>query len=271
MAFLSNQRLEEVLPEIILNDKYSKKSLKNASYELRLGNEIYTSSNSKKTVLNSDQPQFELEPGQFALLITDEVIQIPSEFIGFISLKFGFKMRGLINVSGFHVDPGFQGKLKFSVYNAGPNSIILEKEEPYFVLWLSELSTSLNIDQTYDGEHQYQKNITPDDIMKIKGEVASPNFLLNKIKDLERGIDTEREWRQWGLRIIIGIFIAVLLKLAWDWSSYRNGYSDAYKELNTKILQTEALSKKMDSITSQKVNRIFNEKVDSLRNVFENN
>jgi len=72
--------------------------------------------------------QIAIPPGQLALLITEEEVAIPTNRIGFISIKFTAKMRGLINVSGFHVDPGFKGKLKFSVLTqvVGTQSLILE-------------------------------------------------------------------------------------------------------------------------------------------------
>jgi len=70
--------------------------------------------------------QFVIPPGQFAYLLTEEVVRIPSSAMGFISLKFGVKGPGLINVSGFHVDPGYWGRLVFSVYNAGPSEARLQ-------------------------------------------------------------------------------------------------------------------------------------------------
>lgn len=239
MAFLGNNELEQVLPNCISDDKFTKKRLQNASYELTLGDEVYTNSDSSKTILDDKNPQFEIKPGQFAVLMTDEEITIPPRYIGFISLKFGFKFRGLINVSGFHVDPGFNGKLKFSVYNAGSNSIILDRKKPYFVLWISELTTELEAKEEYNGSHQGQSSITADDIMKIKGEIASPNNLLEKIKTLQASIETEREWRKWGLRIIIGILIAISIKMLWDWNAYNKGYSEALIEKNEKNIESD--------------------------------
>jgi dCTP deaminase len=62
--------------------------------------------------------------------------------MGFISLKSSAKWRGLINVSGFHVDPGFQGRLIYSVYNAGPSPIQLNRGQDLFLLWLADLDDS---------------------------------------------------------------------------------------------------------------------------------
>jgi dCTP deaminase len=65
----------------------------------------------------------------------------------------GFEENGgLVNVSGFHVDPGFRGRLKFSVYNAGSESIILGVGERLFPIWFYELPEE-NEDE-YVGRHQ---------------------------------------------------------------------------------------------------------------------
>ena len=72
-----------------------------------------------------------IPPGQFALLLTKESVSIPSTALGLISIKSKVKLRGLMNVSGFHVDPGFTGQLKFSVYNAGNQSLDLTPGQPY--------------------------------------------------------------------------------------------------------------------------------------------
>lgn len=263
MAFLGNNELQELLTDCISDNKFTEDRLQNASYELTLGDEVYTNSDNSKKILDDTNTQFEIKPGQFAVLMTDEEITIPPKYIGFISLKFGFKFRGLINVSGFHVDPGFKGKLKFSVYNAGSNSIILDRKNPYFVLWISELTSELDADEEYNGSHQGQSNITADDIMKIKGEIASPNNLLEKIKALETSIETESEWRRWGLRIIIGILIAISVKMLWDWNRYNKGYTEALKDKKEKNIESDRfkneISKeiliKVDSLISVKKER----------------
>jgi dCTP deaminase len=46
---------------------------------------------------------------------------------------------GLINVSGFHVDPGFYGKLIYAVYNAGPSEIHLSRGTEMFLIWFADL------------------------------------------------------------------------------------------------------------------------------------
>lgn len=255
MAFLANNELQKELPGIIGSD-FKEGNIKNASYELLLGDEIYSNNDSTKTILSDSNPQFELKPGQFALLITKEKISIPPKYIGFISLKFGFKKKGLVNISGFHVDPGFTGRLKFSVYNAGSKSIILQKDKPYFVLWLSQLTSELANEERYGkGDiHQNQHEINPDDIMNIHGEVASPNELLKKIKDIESNFS--KYW--WLLGILLMISLGFITRLYWQKSQYERGFNDGYSKIEIENKVNEKiqliLNKKMDSILSSKAN-----------------
>src|SRR5205823_733573 len=99
-----------------------------------------------------------------------------------ISIKASIKFRGLVNVSGFHVDPGFRGRLKFSVYNAGSQNIVLSRHQPAFLIWFSDLDRVTK--ESYDGAHFGQVDITAEDVMRLQGEVASPGQLKKEIQDL---------------------------------------------------------------------------------------
>jgi len=189
MSFLSSARLRQVLPKCI--DLYDVKRVKSGAYELSMGYEYYTtnSKTSVKSILKEGE-QFVIEPGQFALLLTKEIITIPRTYLGFISIKAGIKFQGLINVSGFHVDPGYEGRLKFSVYNAGSKPITLQQGQKMFPLWLAQFTAELSIEDAYDGKHQDQKAISGDDVSKIAGTVISPSVLNEKQDALARTVAT---------------------------------------------------------------------------------
>src|SRR5688572_6584079 len=102
-----------------LVDPFRDDLVKDCAYELRLGPEAYVTSDDGVKRLLDDGEQFKIPPGQFALLLTEESLKLPNNVLGLISLRSKYKLRGLISVSGFHVDPGFEGRLIFSVYNAG--------------------------------------------------------------------------------------------------------------------------------------------------------
>lgn len=205
MPFLSNGSLEKRLPKII--DLFDKNCINSGAYELHLGPEVYVTSDKIKKVLKENE-QIDILPGQFAVLLTEEAITMPNDLIAFISMKFGIKFRGLINVSGFHVDPGFSGRLKFSVYNAGSHPVVLSRGKAVFQIWFSTFDVGLS--ESYDGGHQSQKSISDEDVMRLTGEIASPAALKREIEGIHTKIDKMKATITTIISIGTAIFILLL-------------------------------------------------------------
>jgi dCTP deaminase len=184
MGILDNDELRKVIPHSVV--PYDLEVIDDAHYELSLGSEYYTTASETGTKVQIPEgEQIAIKPGQFAFLITKETVTIPRNVMAFISIKAGVKFRGLINVSGFHVDPGFKGKLKFAVYNAGSKDIVLDWEQRLFPMWFCQLTGD---NELYDGVHNNQSSITGNDIAQIQGTVISPNVLFQRFAELEKWV-----------------------------------------------------------------------------------
>lgn len=210
MPFLTSQdlraRLEGPRPPILMANPARVES---ASYEMALGGQAFITSTQDATKQSFDAgEQISIPPGQFAMLLTEEEIDLSADVLAFISIKASKKMRGLVNVSGFHVDPGFHGRLKFSVYNAGSETIVLEVGEPLFPIWLYDLGKQ--DDRPYRGQHQGQAGISSEDVMRLQGEVASPAALKKDIDDLRA---TVGNWKAATIGAIAAAVIVLLQQL----------------------------------------------------------
>ena len=231
MAFLGPTELKKFLKDnpIISNDAgentYNEDRVEQAAYALSLGSEVYRTDNKdrKVEILDDKNSRIEINPGQLTLLMTEEVVDIPKNKLAFISIKAKQKLKGLINISGFHVDPGFKGKLLFSVYNASPSTITLETKQPYFLIWFASLETPASQDDAYNqvhNSHQGQSRISVDYLDPLKrGEMVSPHALMEKMKDnkteLEKKVeDSNRKLlnNDYLLKFVIGILIALFLR-----------------------------------------------------------
>lgn len=209
MAFVGNASLKVLLgnSKNKVIDPYNPENIKNGAYELTLGEQVFLTGDDKPSVKSLLQGgQIRIEPGQFALLLTEEKVTIPKNKMAFISIKAGIKFKGLINVSGFHVDPGFTGKLLFSVYNAGPSNIILSRGTRYFPIWFAELDE----DQTYKGTHGNLTRIPDEPVSALsQGELSSPNVLSKRIDEL-KGLKTKIEWVALALlTLLIGLTVKI--------------------------------------------------------------
>ena len=190
MAFWSSEKLreeEEIAKNKLIQDA-DPKAIKHAAYELALGKEAFLTSFPGGTKEKFPEGKQMLIPaGQFGLLITAETVRVPNNAIGFISIRAKAKFRGLINVSGFHVDPGFEGKLKFSVYNAGSQDIVLTPGDRIFMIWYADLDRET--EDGYGGQKEGTNEITSTNVTDMQGDVASPAALKLAFDDLKRDYD----------------------------------------------------------------------------------
>jgi dCTP deaminase len=192
MAFWTSQDLEEQLPKLISD--FSGDRVDCNAYTLRIGDESYVSPTDQAldpqsaTIRKREIGEaFTIPPGQFAFLVTAEVVEVPNNTMAFISMKASIKFRGLVNVSGFHVDPGYRGKLIFAVFNAGPVVIHLKTGQDCFLIWFASLTGDSRKNKNGTGS----QSLSTSTINSIAGELQSLEGLHSKLKEVESRL-TER-------------------------------------------------------------------------------
>lgn len=246
MAFWSSQKLEAHLPR--LTDNPDATMIDCNALTLRVGPEYYVTpglehpSPGTHTKQSLDIGQgMAIPPGQFAFLLTEEKITIPPEMMGFISVKATYKLKGLVNVSGFHVDPGWSGRLIFTVFNAGPSTIHLERRLAVFLLWIADLDAPSErrkgapghegippaiignitgvVDSIYALEKRVEKNIA-DTSEKQDAEIKK---IAEKQEDFRTEVADLKE-RQYKIlvgfaiaAVIAGAIVGASVKMLGDW------------------------------------------------------
>ncbi len=213
MTFWSGEKLGEHLGDLIT--PFDARQIDCAAYRLRVGPEVYISpsedaddAKTRTKVQLATGQSFPIPPGQFAFLLTEERVSVPKTALAFISVRATVKFGGLVNVSGFHVDPGYRGRLVFSVFNAGPAPVHLARGDDCFLIWYADLDRETALAKTGAGFD----NIPSKLINPIAGEIQSFEGLLAKIKANEKrmdGIDREQS-----IVKAIGLLIAAAI-LAW--------------------------------------------------------
>lgn len=191
MAFWSGERLAIELPNLIY--PYDPQSIDCASYRLRVGGQAFVTSDHFSTsapsapIISVFQPApnhtLQIPPGQFAFLLTDEKVAVPHNAIALISIRAKHKFKGLINVSGFHVDPGWNGQLIFSIYNAGPNPVIIEDKQDMFLIVYADLDQATT--KVYTGIANGRARIEPHLVEGMNSQVFSPQMLQREMEALK--------------------------------------------------------------------------------------
>ena len=205
-GFWSSETLERELPNLIV--PYNPSRVTNCAYELSMGQQACVTSSgtkqahSRSRVALKEFEQVTIPPGQFAQLLVYENIEIPANAVGLISMKSTIKMRGLVNVSGFHVDPGYEGKLKFAVFNAGSQDIVIRQGDPTFLLWYVSLDQTTN--DIYSGSRQHVEDITAEDQMNLRGPTYNPTALADRVSRIENRYG---RWRAINVTVGAGLIL----------------------------------------------------------------
>ena len=206
-----------------LVDPFDPERVDCAAYTLSVGPEAYISPNDEATdpttvtVRQLAQGEaFTIPPGQFAFLITEEIVAVPGGALAFISIRAKTKFRGLVNVSGFHVDPGYKGQLIFAVFNAGPVPVHLKRGKPIFLIWYA----SLDRESALKKNNPVKRGIDTELITGIAGELQSFAGLSKKIENVkndlnERVHSVEKSLTRLQTLASIAIAIAVGVAVAW--------------------------------------------------------
>ncbi|WP_024576224.1 MULTISPECIES: hypothetical protein [unclassified Afipia] len=217
--FWGGSRLKDELPNLITD--YTDDRIDGAAYRLRVGPEVYVSPtgepddprNKPKTQLGPGQG-FTVPAGQFGFLLTEENVKVPPTAIAFISMRASYKFQGLVNVSGFHVDPNYDGRLIFSIFNAGPGPVHLARGEECFLIFYSTLDRPEDV-KVKEGHDSIPSNLTgpiAGGLQSFAGLLSKINENDKKVSDRVNTLEREQAILKWAIALAVGALISVGLR-----------------------------------------------------------
>lgn len=158
--------------------------LQGASYDLSLGGEALVSHSDEKIVLEpKSSTLLHLEPGAFALVLTKELLKFPMNVAGVIGMRSALARKGLMLLAGMQIDPGFEGHLRFGLYNASPRRITLDYDYELCMIEFHKLSGPVS------------KAVTPNpDLIRGRIPESDRDFLnsleTTSLSDLSKNMQT---------------------------------------------------------------------------------
>jgi dCTP deaminase len=182
------EKIAKINPPIFI-DCLDTNGIRPANIDLTLGSEVYVTTEKVPKKLNTmgKDGVVSIEPGEFGILMTHEYLFVPWDLMGYISIRLTHKQKGLVNISGFHVDPGYYGRLLFAVFNAGPNDVPLRYNERAFMVMFNKLAEEIPEETTavIKGRWHGMENIPVETLSGLTGTSVSVRNLDERIKRLE--------------------------------------------------------------------------------------
>jgi len=156
MSILSDKEIVQLLeaPSSLLTNYskpdnfYSKDSLvQSASLDLHVGYIFVPPKEEPKVGEAVDKRiEYTLQPGQAAVVDTQEELNFPNDIAAFGFPPTSISDRAVLMTNPGHIDPGFKGKLGFTLINMGREPFVLSTGETIVTLLVIRLATAPNKD-----------------------------------------------------------------------------------------------------------------------------
>lgn len=236
---------------------FSKDSLvQPSSLDLHIG-DIFVP-DSKKPIIASEK--YNLPPGSTAVVETKEILNLPTNISAFGFPPNSISADGILMTNPGHIDPGYKGKMSFTLINMSKINFELRKGELIVTLLIVELS------ENCEKDYSKRREIAKDKVVKPSTESVNESIRLPKQLDLLTYdfMNVERRAKKIankrvGLISVIATIIVALVPLSYN----------VFSGLNTKVNKLDnrlEIIEKQQSLDSlkQSVNEI-KEVVDSLQ------
>lgn len=199
---LSRDIIEKMMKCGMLIRDYNYNSISHASYDLTLGDEYYYEGKVRR--LDDSQPFIPIEPYDYIIASTKEMISFPRDVMGRFDLVVNLFFEGIILSNSTQVDPGFNGKLFCLLFNTSNKTVYLKRGMPFSTLEFNKL---IEPTDGYNGSHAYEYSMVsylPRNIM---------NGAINELKKDVEGLRKENSRMQQLYLTSLAIMIAVLALL----------------------------------------------------------
>ena len=198
-------------------DPYAKDSpIQPASLDLTIGL-VYQPcvEEENKTTVPEGVPEYILKPGRTAIVLTREELKLPADIIaiGFPPSK-QVSAKGILMTNPGQVDPGYQGKLRFTVINMGRKDFVLRQGDIIVSLILMKLQNPATKD--WFARHSQQKGgpITWENLNRVSSDFVNVEERAHNIaKEAVDKADVKIKNLQIWVPVYAGILTLVLTGL----------------------------------------------------------
>jgi deoxycytidine triphosphate deaminase/guanylate kinase len=137
-----------------LLDGANENSIEPASYDLRLGSEVWCQG--ERYQLTEEKPFFRIPPYSYAIVKAEETAKLPCFMAGRFDLKVSLFFKGVLLSNGPQVDPGYHGALFCMLFNGRDVNTDLKMGEHFATLEFCTLGSRI---EGYAGQYQAKERL----------------------------------------------------------------------------------------------------------------
>lgn len=184
-----------------------------------------------------------LKPGQIVVITSLEELRMPSNLAGLGFPPPNVSSFGCFMTNAGHIDPGYHGRLRFTLVNLGNTDFIISKGDPIFVMMLVELSSNVTRDWHQRRGNAAGHRLTERDLARLpvdfldvdkRAEERARDVSVKLINDAEielKSVDQKVKW--WGGLYTLIVTATVAIVQFFGPMAPRTAVDTLQKEINT--------------------------------------
>ena len=192
MDLITGKKLSDLIKkgEIIQNAKLE--NCEGIKYDLRISDRLLSGDYSSGVTISQleykEQKQLHVEPGELVFLLTKEIIDLPENMIAMITFKRKMNHEGVLVLGGSVVDPLYNGRLLFGLYNFASEPFPIKPGKKITSIMFYQLSTN-ELDKFIKPEVRIDE--FPDELLRnmAKYKPTGQQQLDQQIKDIKSTLD----------------------------------------------------------------------------------
>lgn len=194
-------------------DPFESKNLEPASYDIRAGRILIA----RRGIVNLRNEPVVLRHGDWAELESLEALELPLNIAATVGVRTSLTRRGLDWFGGPQIDPGYQGRIYISVFNASSTPIDITYGMTYATLVFYRLAR--NSSRTYSGQYQKQMTFPEEDVERmLKMEAYTLSDVIQSVGLLEQTVNKLTRTSEqmaidigWVKKLLFAILIALIV------------------------------------------------------------
>lgn len=142
-------------------EEYKEENIQANSYDLCMGNQYccYDDIKSEESIVSelgdkTSNDEFEIPADAICYVITNEILNIPENVTGDVSLAFGLIKQGIMLAKQPPIDPGYKGRIVALLHNLSDEPVRIRKGDHILSMVFYELKQEIKDDDLYQGSYQ---------------------------------------------------------------------------------------------------------------------
>jgi len=165
-------------------------------YDFRLGKRILKASFKRPIDVDRlteiEKVSLCVDPGEIVFVLTEETLALPIDIKAELSFKRKLSHAGILVLGGFCIDPLYQGKLLFGIYNFSSSPFPLIPEKKFIAAQFYRLSEN---ETSKDTPAPQSVEDFPEDLIKLMDNYkpSSLGAIEKSLKELSREVEVLRD------------------------------------------------------------------------------